>query len=159
MSEQRQPAGYGAGGLPPAVNPAGRHRHRTRAGLGTAVVSGMVAAVLGTSLHGRVLYLDGAGYPWGAVAALVFAVALLVWAGVRARNVLMSGVAGMVAYVLVGLMVTGMGQEPLIITDTTAEPELTVAVAGRIWVVGLAAATVAAIAVCAWALKPGRALR
>jgi len=165
MTEQRQPTGHDAGGLPPAVNPpqpaagasAGRKLSaRRRAGLGTAVVCGLLAALLGTGLHGQILYTDGAALPWGAAAALLLACALLVWAGLRARSVLMAGVAGIVAYVLVGLMATGMGQKPLIITATSAQPELAVALSGKIWVIGLAVATVAAVAVCAWALKPPR---
>ncbi|MFD1211275.1 hypothetical protein ACFQ36_04385 [Arthrobacter sp. GCM10027362] len=152
MSNERQPAGTDAGGLPPAVKPAGGRRGL--AGLGLSVVCGIVAAVLGTSLHGQLLYVGGIGYPWGAVAALVFAWALMVWAGLKARNVFMAGVTGFVAYVLVGLMATGMGREPLIITATSARPELAVALAGKIWVLGLALATVFAVAVSAWALKP-----
>jgi hypothetical protein len=115
--------------------------------------------VLGTGLHGQLLYLNGTTYPWGAAAALVFACALLVWAGLRVSSVLMAGVAGIVAYVLVGLMVIGMGREPLIITATSARPELAVALSGKIWVVGLAPATVLAVLICAWALKPGRQQR
>jgi hypothetical protein len=169
MTEQRQPTGHDAGGLPPAVNPsppaaggpaAGDRepsaRRPGRAGLGTAVVCGLLAAVLGTGLHGQILYPDGAVLPWGAAAPLLLAWALLVWAGLRVRSVLMAGVAGIVAYVLVGLMATGMGQEPLIITATSAQPELAVALSGKIWVIGLAVATVLAVAVCAWALKPQR---
>ncbi|MCG2624508.1 hypothetical protein LVY72_21700 [Arthrobacter sp. I2-34] len=174
MTEQRQPAGHDTGGLPPAVNqdpPANQYlpaagastdgtrarRRPARAGLGTAVVCGVLAALLGTGLHGQILYLaDGTALPWGAAAALLLALALLVWAGVRAGSVLMAGVAGLIAYVLVGLMATGMGQEPLIITATSLRPELAVALSGKIWVVGLAVATVIAVAVTAWALKPPR---
>jgi hypothetical protein len=169
MTEQRQPAGPDAGGLPPAFNPsqpvAGASaagggqpsaRRPLRAGLGTAVVCGLLAALLGTGLHGQILYQDGTALPWGAAAALLLAWALLVWAGLRVRSVLMAGVAGFVAYVLVGLMATGMGQEPLIITATSLQPELAVALSGKIWVIGLAVATVLAVAVCAWALKPPR---
>jgi hypothetical protein len=167
MTEQRHPAGNEAGGMPPAFNPfrpaagipgTGRPAGRRPAlrGLGTAVVCGILAAALGTGLHGQLLYVGGSAYPWGAVAALVFAWALLVWAGLKVRSVLMAGVAGIAAYVLVGLMATGLGREPLIITATSAQPELAVALAGKIWVIGLAVATVLAVAVCAWALKPQR---
>jgi hypothetical protein len=166
MTKQRQPAGTEAGGLPPAFNPSrpgpgvpGRDagKRASFAGLGTAVVCGILVAVLGTGLHGQLLYLDGTAYPWGAVAALVFAWALLVWAGLKVRSVLMAGVAGIAAYVLVGLMATGMGREPLIITPTSAQPELAAALAGKIWVVGLALATV--LAVCRMCVGTGPARR
>lgn len=139
--------------------PGGPGRRGAGGGLGTAVACGIAVAVLGTGLHGQQLYLGGTGYPWGAAAALVFAWALLLWAGLKVHSVPMAGVAGLVAYVLVGLMASGMGQEPLIITATSLEPELTVALAGKIWVLGLALATVLAVAACAWALRPGRQRR
>ena len=117
----------------------------------------MVTAVAGTALHAQILYAADASYPWGAAAALLFALAVMVWAGLKARNVLVAGLTGVLAYVLVGLMALAPGTEPLIVTGTSAAVELPIAVAGRIWMMGWSRPTLAAMLVCIWALKPRRA--
>ncbi|MEV7647883.1 hypothetical protein [Arthrobacter sp. NPDC089319] len=164
MTEQRQPAGD-HGGLPSAFNPSfeaperpeARRRRPPFQGWGTAVFGAVVTAVAGTALHSQILYAEHASYPWGAAAALLFALAVMVWAGLKTRNVLMAGLTGVLAYVLVGLMALAPGTEALIVTGTSAAVELPIAVAGRIWMIGLVPATLAAMLVCIWALKPRRA--
>lgn len=160
MTEQRQPAGD-SGGLPSAVNAPERHQQRgvrrrrpAFQGWGTAVFGAVVTAVAGTALHSQILYAGESGYPWGAAAALVFALAVMVWAGLKARNVLIAGLTGVLSYVFVGLMALAPGGEPLIVTGTTAAVELPIAVAGKVWMIGLVFATVAALLACVWALKP-----
>lgn len=163
MTEQRQPTDYGSG-LPPAFKspdaqePETRVRRRQHpfAGWGTAVVGGVIAAVLGTNLHGQLAYAGDQAYPLGAVLALVFAFAVMVWVGMRADNVLATGLAGMVTYLLVGIMATSLFGDPLIVTETTAEMQLGIELAGKIWMIGLAVAVVLAIVAAAWALKPRR---
>jgi len=163
MTEQRQPTDYGSG-LPPAfkspdAQAAGsrvRRRQHPLAGWGTAVVGGVVAAVLGTNLHGQIAYAGDQAYPWGAVLALVFAFAVMVWVGMRADNVLATGLTGIVTYLLVGTMATSVLGDPLIVTETTAEMQLGIELAGKIWMIGLAAVVVLAIVAAAWALKPRR---
>jgi hypothetical protein len=179
MTAQRQPADPHESGLPPAFNqpssgqpsdvagagpvPAGprdqdngRRRRLTSRGWGTAVAGGLVVALLGTNLHSQVWFTAGQAYPWGAAAALLFAAAAMVWVGLRTMNVLAAGLAGIVAYVLVGLMASGLLGEPLIVTATSADKELAVAIAGRIWTIGLAAMVILSVALTAWALKPRR---
>jgi hypothetical protein len=117
----------------------------------------VATAVAGTALHSQVLYAGGSGYPWGAAAALLFALAVMVWAGLKTHNVLMAGLTGVLSYVLVGLMAMAPGGEPLIVTGTTAAVELPIAVAGRIWMIGLVFATIVALLACVWALRPRRA--
>ncbi|WP_336712492.1 hypothetical protein [Arthrobacter sp. USHLN218] len=178
MTAQRQPADPHESGLPPAFNPPGlnpsgatpagqvpvrspgqeygRRRRLTLRGWGTAVAGGLVVALLGTNLHSQVWFTAGQAYPWGAAAALLFAAAVMVWVGLRTMNVLAAGLTGIIAYVLVGLMASGLFGEPLIVTATSAEKELAVAIAGRIWTIGLAAMVILSVAVTAWALKPRR---
>ncbi|EMY33457.1 hypothetical protein D477_014672 [Arthrobacter crystallopoietes BAB-32] len=140
----------------PAAEGKERRRKGAFAGWGTAVVGGLVVALLGTNLHSQVWFTAGQAYPWGAPAALLFAAAAMVWIGVRSQNVMAAGLTGIVAYVLVGLMASGLGGEPLIVTATSAERELAVEIAGRIWTIGLAAMVILAVALTSWALKPRR---
>jgi hypothetical protein len=112
--------------------------------------------VLGTNLHGQIVYAGDQAYPWGAVLALVFAFAVMVWVGMRANNVLATGLTGMVTYLLVGIMATSVFGDPLIVTETTAEMPLGIELAGKIWMIGLAVAVLLAIMAAAWALKPRR---
>lgn len=179
MTAQRQPAEPHESGLPPAFNPPpgpdspgataagqvpdrsperedGRRRRLTSRGWGTAAAGGLVVALVGTNLHSQVWFTAGQAYPWGAAAALLFAAAVMVWVGLRTMNVLAAGLTGIIAYVLVGLMASGLFGEPLIVTATSADKELAVAIAGRIWTIGLAVMVILSVAVTAWALKPRR---
>ncbi|MGF9662776.1 hypothetical protein AAIH25_12985 [Arthrobacter crystallopoietes] len=179
MTAQRQPADPHESGLPPAFNlPSGqqlpgataagqvpvrpseqenaRRRRLTSRGWGTAIAGGLLVALLGTNLHSQVWFTAGQAYPWGAAAALLFAAAAMVWVGLRTMNVLAAGLTGIIAYVLVGLMASGLFGEPLIVTATSADKELAVAIAGRIWTIGLAVMVILSVAVTAWALKPRR---
>lgn len=110
--------------------------------------------MVGTALHSQIIYTGEAGYPWGAATALLFALAVMVWAGLRARNVLIAGLTGVLSYVLVGLLALAPGGEPLIVTGTTAPVELPIVVAGKVWMIGLVLATFAALLVSVWALRP-----
>jgi len=115
-----------------------------------------LVALLGTNLHSQVWFTAGQAYPWGAAAALLFAAAAMVWIGLRTMNIMAAGLTGIVAYVIVGLMASGLFGEPLIITATSAEKELAVAIAGRVWTIGLAVAVILSLGLTAWALKPRR---
>jgi hypothetical protein len=122
----------------------------------TAVMGGLGIAVLGTALHGRLFYLAGTGVPVGAAAALVFAGSLAVYLGLWAGRVWISALTGMVAYALVGLL--AMGTDDMVVL-TGSEPEgPRSALAGDIWIYGLAAVTVAAVVLC-WAVLRREAAR
>ncbi|HET8795937.1 MAG TPA: PIG-L family deacetylase [Arthrobacter sp.] len=122
----------------------------TLAGIGGALSAALIATVFGTALHAQILYLPWAAVPWGAFAALVLVGCVATVAGLWARNVWMTVLTGVVTYVLVGLISTG---SRVIIADFAQGIVLPVAVAGIIWIVGIAVATIVAAIVCLRSLK------
>ncbi|WP_458115389.1 hypothetical protein [Arthrobacter sp. D2-10] len=125
-------------------------------GVLAAVVAGVLAAVFGTALHANVWYLGGMGLPVGALAAIVLAVSLAVFVAVSGRNVLLAGLTGAVAYILVGLAAS-FSAGSLIAAGVELEgAQPPVSLAGYVWVVGLAVGTVIAVAVSWWVLRPTR---
>jgi hypothetical protein len=121
-----------------------------------ALMGGVGVAALGTALHARILFLFGTGIPVGAVAALVFAGSVAVYLGLWASSIWMSALTGAVAYALVGLLATGT-DDRLILTG--AEPGGPwSALAGDIWIFGLAVVTVAAVVICWTVLRRGGAV-
>ncbi|MHA7141269.1 hypothetical protein ACX80T_07020 [Arthrobacter sp. Sr33] len=119
---------------------------------------GLAVAVLGTALHGQQWDFDGLTLPVGAAAAVLLAGSVAVFVALWARNVYFAPVVGGVAYLVVGLFAASEDQ-PLVLTDLGMEPLLPSAVAGSIWVFGLAVVTVAASMVSWWVLRPRRAIR
>ncbi|GAB3537399.1 hypothetical protein GCM10027403_21520 [Arthrobacter tecti] len=118
-----------------------------RRGVASAVIAGIAAATLGTALHAHVWHVGGADIPVGAIGSVLLSASLAVFVGLWARNVMMAALTGVVAYALVGLMsATGAGSliaaGILVAGDTPP-----VAVAGYVWVIGLAVGTVGAVAV------------
>lgn len=123
-----------------------------------AVVGGVVAALLGTALHAQVWYPFGIGVAAGALGAVVLAGSVALYVSLWARNVMMAALTGVAAYVIVGVIATGsLGS--LIVTGTTDGAVPVVGVAGYVWVIGLAAVTVVAVAVSWWVLKRSTATR
>ena len=125
-----------------------------RRALPVSVLLGLVAAVLGTALHGRILYQeDGmSGLPLGALAALVLSGAAAVFAGVLYRRPVMSAVAGAVTYLVLGAFSMDIFGGPLIVTGTSSDQTLPITVAGQIWLFGQAVATLAAVVISAMVL-------
>lgn len=123
-----------------------------------SVAVGVVAALLGTALHAQGTELAGVRVPLGALAAVVLVGSAAVFAAVSARNVYLSPVVGAVAYLVVGWF-AAVGTYPLVLTDTSGDPALPAAIAGSIWVFGVAVATVLATLVSWWALRPRRSGR
>ncbi len=107
--------------------------------------------MLGTALHGHVAYVGSTAVPAGAVAALLLAGAVSVWCGLWARNILAAALCGGTAYVVVALIASS--PKTLILTGTTGGTILPVAVAGNMWLFGLAVASVLSVAVCAVVLR------
>ncbi|MUK02635.1 hypothetical protein GM708_12285 [Vibrio cholerae] len=142
-------AGAGAAGDTPRAAAA---PHRVLAVLG-ACGAGTVAAVFGTLLHGHLLGLGGIPLPAGAVAALVLAGSLFLLCGLWARNVIMTAVAGAVAYGVVALLSTS--SKTLILTGSSEAAPAT-ALAGNLWLFGVLVVTLAAVVGCAVVLRPSR---
>lgn len=123
-----------------------------------SVAVGVVAALLGTALHAQGWELGGTTLPLGALAAVVLVGSAAVFAAVSARNVYLSPVVGSVAYLVVGWF-AAVETYPLVLTDTGGDPALPAAIAGSIWIFGVAVATVLATLVSWWALRPRRSSR
>ncbi|MBE0008907.1 MULTISPECIES: hypothetical protein [unclassified Arthrobacter] len=126
--------------------------------LAGSVAVGVVAAILGTALHAQGWELAGVTVPLGALAAVALVGSTAIFAAVAARNVYLSPVVGGVAYLVVGWF-AAVETYPLVLTDTGADPALPAAIAGSVWVFGVAVATVLATLVSWWALRPRRSSR
>ncbi|MHA7153754.1 hypothetical protein [Arthrobacter sp. TMN-50] len=126
--------------------------------LAMSVVLGLVVAILGTALHSQVWEMPGVTLPIGAAAAVLLAGSAAVFAALWARNVYLSPVVGGTAYLVVGLFAASEDQ-PLVLTDLGMSPPLPTAIAGSIWVFGLAIVTVLASMLSWWVLRPRRAVR
>ena len=142
------------GATPAAVVvPSARSGDRPR-GVLASVLGGSLAAVLGTALHAHIWYVNGVGIPAGALASVVLATSIAVFVAVAARSIFFAALTGVVAYILVGLAAS-LSAGALIAAGVEVEGALPpVAIAGYVWVVGLAVGTVAAVALSWWALRP-----
>ncbi|KRF08520.1 hypothetical protein ASH00_02045 [Arthrobacter sp. Soil782] len=135
------------------VVPSARSGDRPR-GVLASVLGGSLAAVLGTALHAHIWYVNGVGIPAGALASVVLATSIAVFVAVAARSIFFAALTGVVAYILVGLAAS-FSAGALIAAGVEVEGALPpVAIAGYVWVIGLAVGTVAAVALSWWALRP-----
>lgn len=124
------------------------------------MVGGILAAVLGTSLHNQVVYAGDAGLPVGAVLAVVFSCAVAVLVGLWQRSVALSAATGVITYLLLGLFSLDLLNEaPLIVTGSAAEETPPVVTAGLVWLFGQAVATVGAVLACSRVLARDRAAK
>ena len=117
-------------------------------GLVSALVAGLLAAVVGTLVHGHVLYVGDTPFPWGALLALGFAGAMMVLAGLFAEKLWATALAGVVAYGLVALTSAGTRNHMIVAWSNHATlpgPAL----AGAVWTYGLVAATLVALVITA----------
>ena len=133
------PAGEGRRPSFQAPSSAGPRRPAAIAG---AVAAGTVAAVFGTALHAHLLFVGGVALPIGALAALVLAGSLFLLCGLWARNVMMTAVAGAIAYGLVALL--SRSSKTLILTGSSTAAPGTV-LAGNLWLFGVLVVTLAAV--------------
>ncbi|OUM39899.1 hypothetical protein B8W73_15865 [Arthrobacter agilis] len=115
-----------------------------------------MAAVFGTLLHGHLVFVGGVPLPVGALGALVLAGSLFLLCGLWARNVVLTAVAGAVAYGGVALLSTS--SKTLILTGSSVTAPGS-ALAGNLWLFGVLAVTLAAVAVGAGVLAPSRLRR
>ncbi|WP_247826682.1 hypothetical protein [Arthrobacter antioxidans] len=133
------PAGKDRRSSFPAPPPEAPRRPAAIAG---AVAAGVAAGVLGTALHGHLLFVGGVAVPVGALAALLLAGSLFLLCGLWARNVMMTALAGAIAYGIVALL--SRSSKTLILTgSSTAAPGT--ALAGNLWLFGVLIATLAAV--------------
>ncbi|MHA7191742.1 hypothetical protein ACX80N_15770 [Arthrobacter sp. MDT2-16] len=135
---------------PPAAG--GTVPHRVTAVLGSTMAGG-IAAVFGTVLHGQLVHLGPTALPVGALAALVLAGSLFLLCGLWARNVILTAVAGAVAYGIVALLSTS--SKTLILTGSSEAAPGT-ALAGNLWLFGVLAVTLAAVVTGSVLLRPVR---
>lgn len=110
-----------------------------------------MAAVLGTALHAHVWRVAGLEVPVGAAGAVMLAVSLAVFVALWTRNVMMAALTGVVAYALIGLGAVGSLIAAGVQVDGITPA---VGVAGYVWVIGLAAGTIGAVAVSWRVLRP-----
>lgn len=123
-------------------------------GIAGAVVGSLAGTVFGTSLHGQILYFPTFAIPWGAVAALLLVLSLVVFVGIWARNVWMSVLTGLLTYVLVGLISTGSQLIVVGVSGGAAAGAVPpIVMAGMVWVYGITAATIAGTIICIRSLK------
>ena len=124
------------------------------------MIGGVLAAVLGTSLHSQVVYAGDTGLPVGAVLAVVFSCAVALLVGLWQRSVALSAATGVITYLLLGLFSLDLLNEaPLIVTGTAAEQTPPVVTAGLVWLFGQAVATVGAVLACSRVLARDRAAK
>jgi hypothetical protein len=118
-----------------------------------AAAAGIAAAVLGTVLHAQLLHVGAADLPVGALAALLLAGSLFLLCGLWARSVIITAVAGAVAYGAVALISTS--SERLILTGSSdAAPGA--ALAGNLWLFGVLVVTLGAVVAGSILLRPAR---
>lgn len=117
-----------------------------------AFVAGALSAVVGTLLHAHVFYAGETPLPWGAVLALVFAGSLFTVAGIYAERVWATALAGITSYGLVAWASLDE-RNRLLVSWANHEALPGPALAGAVWMYGIAAATVVALLVCARAMR------
>lgn len=120
------------------------------------MAGGLLASVLGTGLHAQILYLGETALPLGAFAALILSCAVTVFVGLWAGKAVWSAVAGLLAYLVLGLFTLDLWDSPLIITGTSLAEQPGIVLAGRIWLFGQAVATVIALVVTSRVLAGDR---
>ncbi len=131
--------------------PGGTGRRPSIQALSGAVAAGVAAGILGTLLHGQLLVVAGVVLPIGALGSLVLAASLFLLCGLWARSIIMSAVAGAVAYAVVALLSTS--SKTLILTGSSETAPGT-ALAGNLWLFGVLVVTLVAVAVGAVLLRP-----
>lgn len=120
---------------PPALNPAPAPTTPPRRGelVVAAAGSGVVAGLLGTSLHGHLWFPGGSdfAFPLGAVLALLLVAAVCFFISAWSRNVWAGVWSGAAAYLTAGLLSLHIGGSGLIFANMQ----------GQLWLYGIAVCT------------------
>lgn len=117
-----------------------------------SIVCGAVAALIGTILHAQILYVGDFPITWGAVVSLVAAGMLFTYVGLKSGRIWGAALTGIVTYVLVAWSAMDPNNRFIVPTEYINNfpgP----AVAGVIWMYGVAVATFVALFVTARKLK------
>lgn len=81
-----------------------------------AVVTGLLAGILGTGVHGNIARVgEGFVLPWGVALALALALSVSLWSGSSTRRVWAAAVAGVVTYTVAFVMAFLRPDSPLIV--------------------------------------------
>lgn len=132
-------------------DPEGRLRGRSlvdQAGPATsaviAVVSGLLAGVVGTAVHGNIWRLaPGVWIPWGALLALALLLSLSVWSGTTTRRIWAAAVPGIVAYGAAFALAFGRQDSALVVLSTTSA----IGLCGLLWFGGILIITLISVVV------------
>ncbi|WP_144793068.1 hypothetical protein [Kocuria palustris] len=107
-----------------------------------SVVSGLLAGILGTVVHGNILRLGGHLWiPWGAVLALALLLSLSVWSGTTTRRIWASAVPGIVAYAAAFVLAFGRPDSPLVVMS----PGSAIGISGLLWFGGILVVTLLSV--------------
>ncbi|MFB6574420.1 hypothetical protein [Kocuria palustris] len=107
-----------------------------------AIVSGMLAGVVGTAVHGNIArFGDGVWIPWGAPLALALLLSLSVWSGTTTRRIWAAAVPGIVAYAAAFALAFGRQDSPLVVLSTTSA----IGLAGLLWFGGILVVTLLSV--------------
>lgn len=107
-----------------------------------SVVSGLLAGVLGTGVHGNIWHAaPHVWIPWGAVLALGLLLSLSLWSGTTTRRIWAAAVPGVVAYATAfALAFAKPGSALVVLSGASA-----IGVAGLLWFGGILVITLVAV--------------
>lgn len=117
-----------------------------------AIVCGAVAAFIGTILNAQILYVGAFPITWGAVVSLVAATFLFIYVGLKTVRIWGTAAAGIIAYALVAWSSLDPNNR-FIVPTSYFEHFPGPAVAGAIWMYGIAIATFIALIAVARKIK------
>lgn len=109
-----------------------------------AIVSGVLAGVLGTGVHANIWHLGPHLWiPWGAVLALGLLLSLCLWSGTTTRRIWAAAVPGLVAYAVSFVLAFAKPDSALIALG----PGSAVGISGLLWFGGILLVTLAAVVI------------
>lgn len=107
-----------------------------------SLVSGLLAGVLGTGVHGNIWHVaPHVWIPWGALLALGLLLSLSLWSGTTTRRVWAAAVPGVVAYAAAFVLAFGKPGSALVVLSATSA----IGLAGLLWFGGILVITLVAV--------------